>query len=532
VEEILKTALLGTAKNAAGVMTDHPADQITGKVATDSADRKLLLRAGTWATYQFAGHLPEQLADVPKAAPEENWPCCSARAANIMEEFLERKQPDLLAEAFELLAKAGQRLPPRILPSVLEYYSQALEASPDVLKVMGQRGLWLCQFNEKWRKFLNQSAEDSGRLPANAEALWNEGPPSERKRVLSKVRFLDPVRGRQWLESVWATEKADTRAELLEVLETGLSSTDQAFLEGALTDSSKRVRSTAARFLCRLPDSGTAQRTRRLGESMLAFSAPKSAGRVKSLVRSLTGKTDSGKLTINPPQEFDKQWEKDAVQEKPPPGMGKREFWLVQVMERIPPSHWDSYFQVPVGQLISAAAEDDFGTPLLKAWSMAAQYFRCNEWLAALWDYWFHWKEKRPKEQEIVHTRLTELLGPMQPAEREVRVLALVEKFVPEDSMLIYQTLEHMPRPWSERLARAFIASTRRMAAASPKESADLAAWSIILAIPPTCFSDALKPWDIPETDDYHVRACRKAIGVFTEITRLRRDFYEAVSSK
>jgi len=539
VEEILKTALLGTAKHRVGPSADHPLDRMIGQLAEASADRELLLRAGSWSTYQLAGYQPQPSSETLEPAPEENQPKCSARAADIIKEFLEHKQPALLEEAFVLLSKTSQRLPPRILPDVLEHYSHSQSGqTSDLLKVLGQRGRWLCQFNEKWRKILSQLSE-AKELPANAEALWNEGSPSERKSILSKVRSVDPPKSRQWLEAVWAAEKADARAEFLEILEAGLSAQDQTFLEGILADGSKRVRSTAGRLLCRLPESGTAQRVRRLGESMLAFSPPKSVGRIKSLVRSVTGKSDAGKLIITPPQEFDKGWEKDGMQEKPPPGTGKREFWMTQVMERIPPSHWEDHFHVPVAQLIAAAAEDDFGIALLTAWSKAAQYFQCGEWLSALSDFWVHWDDdkKKSKEHGIAQSQLLELLAAMPPGERETRILPLIEKPTPENSMLVCRTLESLPRPWSESLVRTFISAARRVMLEPTKEPALTAAWSSALneaaaGIPSSCFDEALEPWEISETDDYAVRVCRKAVEEFTETVRLRRDFHQAVSSK
>jgi hypothetical protein len=279
---------------------------------------------------------------------------------------------------------------------------------------------------------------------------------------------------------------------------------------------------------------------RGLAEGMLVYSHPKSAGRVKSLVRSLTGgKLDSGKLSIAPPKEFDKQWERDGIQEKAPTGMGKREFWLIQVMERIPPSHWENLFQAPPGQLVMAAAADDFGIALLDAWSKAAQYFLCHEWMAALWDFWFQWEwdKARPKDGELAHARLMELLKTMQPADREPRALALLEQSEKEESMIFCRAAEDLPRPWSETLAQAFVAGTKRLMKTPSKNSAGLASWAAILecaarAIPPPCFAEALKPWDIPETDDYWVRVCRKAVSEFTESVRLRSDFHDAVSSK
>ena len=38
-----------------------------------------------------------------------------------------------------------------------------------------------------------------------------------------------------------------------------------------------------------------------------------------------------GTLTITPPKEFDPEWGRDGIQEKPPAGQGSRTYWMNQV---------------------------------------------------------------------------------------------------------------------------------------------------------------------------------------------------------
>ena len=62
------------------------------------------------------------------------------------------------------------------------------------------------------------------------------------------------------LETTWSTERAEDRLMFLDSLRTGLGADDEPFLERALTDRSRNVRSTAAELLSALPGSALATR--------------------------------------------------------------------------------------------------------------------------------------------------------------------------------------------------------------------------------------------------------------------------------
>jgi hypothetical protein len=544
VDHLLKVALIGTGKQSVSPeLTDQPADQLAGQCAHDSVERSVLLRAGAWSICQSAGIIPQRLADLPEPAVADDCPSCLPRAGEILVDLLSRKQHDLLTEAFQLLVQSGQRIPPAILPQVLETCDPAKFES--LLPVIGNRGRWLGQFNEPWNKSFSQvhssSAADGKEmsLSSEVEQIWNEGTFSERKAALIRMRGLDSDRGRKWLESIWSQEKADTRAELLEALAVGIGSGDISFLEEALGDASKRVRAVAAQFLCQFDDSRLAQRMRALAECMLAYTSHGTQGLLKSFVRSLTGaKSDPGKLVITPPEDFDKQWEKDGIQEKPPSGTGKREFWLVQLMERVPPTHWEKHFQTSVANLIHAAQDDDFGIAMLEAWSQAAKFFRCSQWIAALWDFWNQWKPKKeqPENREQAGKWMNELLKSMPETDRAPRAIALLEKLIREQDAAFCQIVEFLPQPWNVRLAQKYLNYIKGMATPATENKDSFVSMNSLRiaakAIPRECFGEALRPWTLPEEDTHPLRLWRKAVEEFTDIVRLRSEFHDVVTSK
>jgi hypothetical protein len=538
VDHVLRLALIGTGKRTdPPEATDHPADQLVADCRVDLVEQNLLLQAGTWATYQLAGYVPENVTKLPEPASQENSPPCSNRAGQIFLEFVGRNQPDLVAEASQQLFESNQRLPPAILPDVLEKCGS--HESPFLPKAMGKRGLWLSQFNEKWQKTFAASEVAGKESQAEVEKIWTEGTLGLRKAALSKVRQTDPDLGRQWLEAAWQQEKADTRAELLETLAATLGPGDVAFLEQIMSDSSKRVRSTAAHYLCLFPDSELTKRMRALAESMLNFTPAKVTGRLKSLVRSVTGaKADPGKLVITPPKDFDKEWEKDGIQEKPPAGVGKREYWMAQVLECVSPTHWEEHFQASPDQLILAAQGDDFGRAFIEAWSKAAVFFKCLSWMAPLWDSWFDQepKKEQPKDRDRTLHWLKELLKTMPAADREPRALRLLEQSTPDKEEALSHVLAMLPHPWSPAIARSYLNRIREMASVATKDQG-FYGWVATLpsaaqAVPQSCFAEALSPWAITESEDYTGRAWQKAVNEFLETVQLRNEFHALVSSK
>src|SRR5947209_2252017 len=122
MDDLLRSALLGTAKQPAAP-ADHPAEVLAARVAVDSPERALLLRAGACVTYDVAGYAPEIMADLPTPAAADDRPVCSPQAAEILGRFFEHPQEEVLAEALERLSRTRQRLPAELLPRALDAWN-------------------------------------------------------------------------------------------------------------------------------------------------------------------------------------------------------------------------------------------------------------------------------------------------------------------------------------------------------------------------------------------------------------------------
>jgi hypothetical protein len=526
VDVLTKTALLGTAKAPAEAAGKHPADAV---VPADGPEHRLLLQAAVRSIYRNAGATAEKGNDLPPVAAVGTCHECSAGAADLLRRMASHSQAEaLLAEALVRLNRAHLCMPAELLAEALSWKpALTLHLAP----VLGERGRWLCQFKSEWRKrfagAIVDQTQDVDSQAADMESTWNDGSPAERKAILCRLRCVHADRARQWLADSWKQEGADRRADFLESLGIGLGADDEPFLETALCDSSKKVRGIATDLLARLPGSAQCRRLRELAAPMLTYTPPKAPGKLKALVQRIVASSDCGRLTVNPPQSFESSWKQAGLEEKPPSGTGQREFWLMQVMERIAPTYWSEHFQAAPPALLAALAEDDFALPLVRAWSATVLVFPSTDWLRALWNYWYQMRPSSDKAATAEMRRhwLTELQKAAKPIAHEPWLALLLES----DPDIFCQALFDLPRPWSRELAQSVIKAMKDCAAKS--KGTEPGAWnpavlrSAAVAIPETCFDRALESWSLPEDVDYHVRIWLQELAAFQETVGFRRQF-------
>lgn len=199
--------------------------------------------------------------------------------------------------------------------------------------------------------------------------LWEEGLFAERVALLGAVRAQDPAAARALLATTWSTERAEDRLMFLDSLRTGLSADDETFLEQALSDRSRNVRSTAAELLSALPDSALARRM---------------AARATSCVNpDRTGGEEA--IAVEAPHECDAAMQRDGVAPVPPSGRGERSWWLGQLVEATPLAVWRERFGGRAAQeVVALPVADGWGAELHAAWCRAAVRQRDPEWARAL----------------------------------------------------------------------------------------------------------------------------------------------------
>ncbi|MBT2440801.1 hypothetical protein J7E93_11910, partial [Streptomyces sp. ISL-36] len=284
--------------------------------------------------------------------------------------------PDLAELLPQWLAAAndhGYRAPASALPALLDAARARTDLRPQALTLAGPRGLWLARLNPDWR-FALRGAGGSAALPDVRDgdavrALWEEGLFAERVALLASVRAEEPAAALALLGSTWTAERAEDRLMFLDSLRAGLSGADEEFLEAALSDRSRNVRSTAAGLLSALPDSALAGRM---------------AGRALSCV-SLDRTEGGATIVVEAPHECDAGMQRDGLTPTPPTGRGERSWWLGQVVESAPLSCWPARFggRTPE-EIVALAVADDWQGELHAAWCRAAVRQRDAAWSRAL----------------------------------------------------------------------------------------------------------------------------------------------------
>ncbi|MYR64087.1 hypothetical protein GTY54_50430, partial [Streptomyces sp. SID625] len=199
--------------------------------------------------------------------------------------------------------------------------------------------------------------------------LWEEGLFAERVALLTAVRRQRPDAARDLLATTWATERAEDRLMFLDSLRTGLGPADEPFLEQALGDRSRNVRSTAAELLSALPGSALAARMADRAAACVAVDH--------------TGGTPA--IAVEAPHECDASMERDGVVPRAPSGRGERSWWLGQLLEAAPLGTWSTRLGGRTPQeIVALPVADDWQGELHAAWCRAAVRQRDAVWARAL----------------------------------------------------------------------------------------------------------------------------------------------------
>ncbi|MCL6503604.1 MAG: DUF5691 domain-containing protein [Pirellulales bacterium] len=497
MDELLHAAMLGTSRVEARL--PQPSDELAlwaEEAAAGSPQRRLLLEAGARCAYGMAGYAPEPAVPPAAPAPSETLAACPHHLVELFESLLASDVPqEVLIEALQAMAQRGWRVPTRCLPEVLSIKEAKVRAA--LRPVLGQRGLWLAGFREDW-----QWAVVSGEAPPQeVERIWNEGSLPERCLVLRHLRAVHPQQALTWLREAWPREKADARHALLRSLETGLAREDEPFLEQALADRSKDVRSLASQLLAQLPESRHARWLWSMAEPMVRYvphAQSQQAHQQGGHARPAQPAEAAALLELTLPARFDPTWAEQGLIDAPPAGVSKREYWFWQFVRRIPLARWVEHCGAAPAQLAAAAPSASEGAPvLLAAWSEAAVSQQAAEWYGPLWDAWL----------ACVGVEQASLWGQacnklILTASGSGKLPQLVERLSgllgwdPEGTLFCH-ALEPMAAPWPADVSRAVFAQiVDRLQRVNPKRHWEAYPWLAALKlaarrIAPSCLDEA-----------------------------------------
>jgi hypothetical protein len=515
MNDFARTAIVGTAQVAASPAeeTGTPADALVSVVEGLDRERAIILRAGALAVMRRAGRvLAVEKRSIP-AAPAETLRRPSEMLIHMLEPLLRDGAGAVgggavLEETLELMARTHMRLPEELLPAALWETAPALRRR--IKPVLGERGVWLSRLRDEW-SWAESSAVDDDELPPDWTERWTDGTSQERAGLLRAALRLAPDAARSLVAESWKQEKAEQRLAWLEIFEPHVAPGDEAWLTGALSDRSAHVRVQAARLLWRLPESGPARRARERADALVSPASP--AGGMMGKLKKLAG-GGRPKLVIElPPETFDPVWE--GIVETPPQGVGRRQWWLAQMIAAVSAAHFVQRLGVTLESFVQALLEHELGTPVLDGVTAAVLRDGARNWFAPLWDAWTQIESRAAlSEQPLRH-----LTARLSPDEIEPRALGLLEKADRLD------LLAAVPRPWPRRLAQAFVA---RLGSARPEWTGllSVAALALPVEVVPEVFA-------VPEAnaDDVTHQIFLRAFDQFQSTLAVRRGIAKEIAS-
>lgn len=477
-QQLMKSAVLGSERSPALAVAAESESQLGNLLAQlkpkpGNPEAGLLSMASMVSTYERCGLLLEAGAgstgaesmlaastaagSMMAACEPDILPRCPPTSTSYLRRILGGEYLFLLPEFLRALQVAGRRLPEELLPDVLDSLKQGFARSnqqrPDqemriaLNAVIGRRGHWLAALNPEWSFF----------GAAIAPADWETSNRASRTELLRQLRQQkdNPEQALSLVQSTWSTDAPEDRIAFIGEFEQGLSQQDEAFLEAALDDRRKEVRQKAAEMLMRMPESALVHRVwQRLSPRVRLQTA--SGLKLKKLL----GKAA---IELDLPERWEDSMQHDAIEEKPPQGMGEKAWWLQQMVRAIPPDRWESHFHLSPEKCVAAFADSEFGNALLPAIAESALRHRDARWAKPL----VGTAIARSKDVGVGAVsaasggslaKLLETVVALDEPDRDATIIKLLDQHgqAPEAALGL-RLLHSCPGPWSEPLARSLL---------------------------------------------------------------------------
>ncbi|MEV4561544.1 DUF5691 domain-containing protein [Kitasatospora sp. NPDC049285] len=444
--ELQGAALLGTDRRP---LPDTPGTPLAEAVDRADPAAALLDLAALTVVRRRAGALPAAALQPPAPAPADQRPPLPEPAARRLDVLLGTRTghgstanlAELLPQWLTAARAHGYRLPPALVPALLDAARARSELRADAVALAGPLGRWLAPQNPDWKYVTRTAVADA--TGQDGELVWQEGLFAERVTHLTRLRRTDPAAGLALLATTWTTERAEDRVLFVDALQDGLSPADEEFLEAALADRSKNVRATAAELLSTLPGSALADRM---------------AARARAAVH-----YDGARLTVTPPTACDAAMQRDGIPVKSPTGRGERAWWLGEIVAAAPLSLWTADTGLTIAQLLALPTAEtaadggaEWAEDLREAWARAAVRQRDTAWARALLG-----AAPRPGRDTRTPGSPARLLAVLPPAERAVWTAAFVQTHGLGDA---FQLLGACATPWTPPLSTAVVAALKRAA--------------------------------------------------------------------
>jgi hypothetical protein len=335
-QTLVNAALVGTERQPNAPLQGGGAiGEFLAQLPASGAEAHRLGQVATLALYRKAGKRAVRLStQLTNTCAVDDLAVCPSPAVPYLLRMFNGEMSPILPECLQLIAQAGWRVPPRLLPSLLDMGSQRSALRALILPVLGQRGVWLAAQNSNW----------AYAIATSDIAVWETGTRQERLQYLRQMRQRNPVLAREQLAAAIAQEAAKDRVAFLQILDTGLSQEDLPFIESMLDDRSQEVRQIAVDLLLQLPNSSICQQALVELQALVQVEHPaKGTPKIAlSLPSSVSPKLQQA--GIDRPLNIAKKLGKSATQ-------------LARLISFVPLDSWPQQFAVEVSKLLNAIAQ-------------------------------------------------------------------------------------------------------------------------------------------------------------------------------
>jgi hypothetical protein len=426
--------------------SDVLAAALVGTARTGGQAEALLDAAAGLALRRRAGVALVPAAPLPGAAPVDGaavvGPAAAARAGDLLALDSTGREAgpvrdmagrlELLGEWLAAAGTAGRRLPPELVPPLLDAGRRHRGLRGLIAPVAGPLAGWLAAQRPEWS--YASATPPPQRSTVDEGQVWELGSLAQRVVYLGRLRGRDPARARDLLDAAWDGEPPDDRAELLKAMAPALSDGDEPLLERALDDRRRQVREVALDLLARLPGSAHADRMATRAAACVAISP-------------------TGRVEVRPPEECDRSMRRDGITARPPAGMGERAWWLEEILARAPLRVWPEPHEFLAGEV-----GDGWVGTLRRGLARAAAIQRHGAWAAALVDSLTAdvLARGRPDDRLLLEA----LYDALPAADLADRAAAALRRGLADATAVgVDHVLALCPRPWPPAVADAVFAA-------------------------------------------------------------------------
>ncbi|HEY5748397.1 MAG TPA: DUF5691 domain-containing protein [Chryseolinea sp.] len=429
-ESIVNNAMLGTTKLPLRA-ADLP-EAITEQVEvsdTPDAEEDFLRFGSLVYQYRQSGCVPLNLRSaVTSAAEAELKPYCHASATAVLRTILSEEHHALLKLWLTQCELNHRCAEPECVPALLDISVSKKELRSLILSVCGKRGEWLGRLNPQW----NFQASE-----ADAQTVWQTGRAEERKNLLKSLRLQQPAAALELLQSSWDTEGANEKVSFLEILTTGLSENDLAWLEG-LKEKGQKVNNAIQDLIKRIPASQPVQ----------AYMAILKEGVNVKNSKALLGMLAKTTIEVNEKVTFPEQIFKSGIEKlSSDKNVSDAQYILVQLIASVPPSFWNDHLKETPEAIIKLFQKEKKTALYVPAIALAATKFRDTVWTQALVDH---------GDEEILESALVSLIGSLPAKDRDRYAL----RFIKQKPQELINMLTDFDDEWSNDLAKAVLSFT------------------------------------------------------------------------